>query len=501
MNSFKQYLHLILIFLVFVLLLLLWQGFTGYQQFRQFHQQLSERSVTSTSREIHFLMESMKKNVRLFAEQEQTLLIKLVKQNNSPNSDTAAQLEKKINRYFPHHLAFLLADKTGKIQFNHTEQLVGKTCRSELVSYAKSNFKDNPFFVHPGTQLNSDHFDVLTPVSKKGEIIGVFFISFKLETLRRVLSHGEVVDHHLMLLRSNKPSSTIELKGNAHYLTETKLLPQQLEKRIFYSSKIKNSLWNLVDIPDNSLFNKEYRRLFIHGLTVLSVFLLISGLMLWVLKKEDLKSGKTRGLLMAIDKERRRISMDMHDQVLSELSHITRETNQLSDDAKATENVSALQKNLGQVSNNIRAIINDLHPHFLDNLGLEAAIRDCLQQHLSDNTSPEWHLEIDDDLEHLINNEQRFNLYKIILEIVNNIQKHANCSYFSVTMSHQEKSLTLVIEDDGIGFESSNSHKGLGLHNIETRSRLLDAKISWNKSKKQSGSQFILTMMLNPKKP
>lgn len=503
MNSLKQYFRLILIFLAFVLLLLIWQGYSGYQQFKHFHQELSERSVTSTAREITSLIKSRKKTVRLFTEQENEALVKLLDHSLSETEQFNSEKNRiamKIHSYFPQHLTFLLADKNGIIQYNHTEQLVGNTCRRELISYSKRNFKDNPIFVHPSPSMSSDHFDVLTPIVNNGEKIGVFFISFKLETLRRVLTHGEVVDHHLLLLRRNIPPS-IELRGNIQYLANDKTLPLYLEKRIFYSTKIKNSLWDLVDIPDNSLFNEEYKRLFIHGLTVLSVFLFISSLMIWVLKKEGLKSGKTRGLLVAVDNERRRIAMDMHDQVLSELSHITRETNQLSDNSKNTENINTLQKNLGQVSNNIRAIINDLHPHFLDNLGLEAAIRDCLQQHLNNSNSPEWSLEVDDNLELLFTDDQRFNLYKIILEIVNNIQKHAKCSQFSIKLSLQNKSLKLVIKDDGTGFDSSNSHKGLGLHNIETRSRLLNARISWNKSKKHTGSQFILTMILNSKKP
>ncbi len=498
MNSYQQYLRLILIFLVFVLLLLFWQGFTGYQQFKHFHQQLSERSVTSTARGIHFLMESIKKNVRLFAEQEKELLISLIQHPTTPNIEQL--IEGKINAYFPEHLAFLLANKIGIIQYNHTEQLVGNTCRRELVSYTQNNFKQNLVFVHTGTQINSDHFDVLTPIINNNKIMGVLFISFKLDTLRRVLTHGEVVNHHLLLLQIGE-TSKIELRGNTNYLADVKVLPAQSKNKIFYSTKIKNSLWNLVGIPDNTLFNTEYKRLFFHGLTVLFLFLLISGLMIWVLKKEDLKSGKTRELLVAVDNERRRIAMDMHDQVLSELSHIARGTNQLSDSPKSQQNIIALQKNLGKLSNNIRSIINDLHPHFLDNLGLEAAIRDCLRQHLNNNTSPKWDLNIEDDIDLLFNNEQRFNLYRIILEIINNIQKHAQCSYFSIKLSRHGTLLKLIIEDDGKGFEAPNIYKGLGLHNIETRSHLLNAKISWNKSKTHTGSQFILTMKLNSNIP
>lgn len=499
MDSIKQYLRMIVMFFACLLLLLIWQGYSDYQKFKQFHQELSKRSVTTTSREITSLIKSTKKTVLLFTEQEHEALLKLLTHSFFDDQQFANEknrIAKKIHRYFPHHLTFLLADKHGVIQYNHTEQLVGKTCRRELISYSKRNFKDNPVFVHHGPILSSDHFDVLTPITNdQGEKVGVFFISFKLETLRRVLTHGEVVDHHLLLLRKNNPSS-IELRGNIDYLAENEILPNKLKKRVFYSIPIENTLWDLVDIPDSSLFNSEYRRLFVQSSIVLLVFLLISGLMLWLLKKEEMKSGKTRGLLSALENERRRIAMDMHDQVLSELSHITRDTNQLATSPnciKSTEKITQLQNNLGEVTNSIRAIINDLHPHILDNLGLESALRDCLQKHMNHDDSPEWTLSIDDKIEPLLNNEQRFNLYRIILEIVNNIQKHANCTHFSISIRLQNKHIKMLIADNGIGFDVSKNHKGLGLSNIETRSRLLNAEISWSKPKNNNGSHFKLT--------
>ncbi len=344
--------------------------------------------------------------------------------------------------------------------------------------------------------MSYDHFDVLTPITNGvGEKIGVFFISFKLETLRRVLTHGEVANHHLLLLRQNDPPS-IELRANINFLNHDKILPNKFKNRIFYSKPIDNTLWNLIDIPDDSLFNHEYKRLFMQGFIVIAMFLLISGLMLWLLRKEELKSGKTRGLLSALENERRRIAMDMHDQVLSELSHITRDTNQLASLPNCKNNpvkISQLQKNLGGVTNSIRSIINDLHPHILDNLGLELALHDCLQKHMNHDDSPKWALSIDDNIDALLDNEQRFNLYRIILEIVNNIQKHANCTHFSIFLTVKDKTVTLLIEDNGIGFDVTKNHQGFGISNIETRSRLLNAEINWGKPKNKSGSLFKLT--------
>jgi len=496
LNSLNLYTRLIIVFLTLILVLIVWQGYSGFQQFKQFHQHLSERSVTSTSREIVFLIQSIKSRTRLFSEQENEILLTLLK---SPKDKAKKdQLAKKIKRYFPKYLTFTIANQEGIVQIKQSDLLIGKTCRIELLQYARNGFQDNPINMHTGPFKDADHFDVLAPIIFQGEQVGILFISFKLSDLSRVLSHGAVFGHELLLVNDRNPNKIV--------LTSSPERVNHYRQQSVYSSAIPDTHWKLEDIPQPSLFSDEYKRLLVQGFLIVAGFLGVATILLRAIKKEEQKSGSAQSLLAGVEDERRRIAMDMHDQVLSELSHISRETVLLKvrDVAEAepinNQSLEAINTSLVQITKNIRSIINDLHPHFLDIVGLEESIRDCLQSHLNTPHSPSWSLKMDDDLESRIDKTQRFNLYRIILEVVNNIQKHADCKAFSIVLTFSNDTLNVLIEDNGIGFDMATAKKkrGLGLRNIEMHSQQLNAQIQWSKSSQRDnqGTCFMLSVNL-----
>lgn len=83
----------------------------------------------------------------------------------------------------------------------------------------------------------------------------------------------------------------------------------------------------------------------------------------------------------------------------------------------------------------------------------------------------EFRLEMDDSIEesdmHSIDN---FNLYRIIQELFNNTIKHANASIFTIEMTKDQKgNISIIINDNGDGFDMDNVEHGLGLANIKYR--------------------------------
>ena len=60
-------------------------------------------------------------------------------------------------------------------------------------------------------------------------------------------------------------------------------------------------------------------------------------------------------------------------------------------------------------------------------------------------------------------------IYRIVQEGLNNILKHARASKVSIHLYFKEQTVYLKIEDDGIGFDLKNIHRGIGLKNIEHR--------------------------------
>jgi signal transduction histidine kinase len=85
-------------------------------------------------------------------------------------------------------------------------------------------------------------------------------------------------------------------------------------------------------------------------------------------------------------------------------------------------------------------------------------------------------------------------LYRIVQELFNNILKHAAASKAVIQLVKQNKYISLLVEDDGAGFERATVYKnGIGLLNVQSRVKILGGNISIDTSP-QSGSTIIITI-------
>jgi signal transduction histidine kinase len=84
-------------------------------------------------------------------------------------------------------------------------------------------------------------------------------------------------------------------------------------------------------------------------------------------------------------------------------------------------------------------------------------------------------------------------LYRMTQEIINNILKHAEASDIKITIATSENLLTLVITDNGIGFDTNNNaFAGSGLLNLQNRAKLINATLSINSVPGNGTSAHIL---------
>ena len=78
---------------------------------------------------------------------------------------------------------------------------------------------------------------------------------------------------------------------------------------------------------------------------------------------------------------------------------------------------------------------------------------------------------IDFGLEKPLENSLEISLFRIIQELTTNIIKHAHASEATIHITQDLDDITILIEDNGIGMDSSKIHlqKGMGLYSIKTR--------------------------------
>ncbi|MEM6767693.1 MAG: ATP-binding protein, partial [Bacteroidota bacterium] len=84
-----------------------------------------------------------------------------------------------------------------------------------------------------------------------------------------------------------------------------------------------------------------------------------------------------------------------------------------------------------------------------------------------------------------------YHIYNIILEIINNILKHAEAENGWISISEDEEIILITVSDDGKGFDINETYNGYGIRNIT--SRLENIKGKWNiESAEGEGTKFFM---------
>ncbi len=204
-------------------------------------------------------------------------------------------------------------------------------------------------------------------------------------------------------------------------------------------------------------------------------------------------------VLQGAEDERKRIAMDIHDQTLSDITNLSRNLSRLRgepDPEQRSRHVQALQDELEEIANNMRRIIDDLHPQTLDLLGLEKALRSHLDKRYSGDGMAEYFLHVDPDSDTAMSEFERLSVYRIVLNLVNNVARHAHATRYEIDLRRDAQGVTLIVEDNGTGFdyEKARRNGGHGLTNIEERAKAIGASFRWRASRFTTGTRFELRL-------
>jgi signal transduction histidine kinase len=186
---------------------------------------------------------------------------------------------------------------------------------------------------------------------------------------------------------------------------------------------------------------------------------------------------------LGILEERERIGMDLHDGVIQSLYGVNLNLEECGEALRDDPDVVASQleraiNDLNKVIRDIRGYIFHLRPAAFSGNSLDEALDD-LAREMQVNTL--IHVEIDtssvDTSE--IPDQIAENLFLITQEALANVAKHSRATHVRVTLEHLDDALTLTIEDNGRGFDTSTrigiGHRGLG--NMAERARAIGATL------------------------
>ncbi|MFT4024630.1 MAG: sensor histidine kinase [Flavihumibacter sp.] len=187
---------------------------------------------------------------------------------------------------------------------------------------------------------------------------------------------------------------------------------------------------------------------------------------------------KLRAEIETLEKERKRMAADLHDDLGPSLLAIKFQTSSLElSDPDDRETLGQVHQQMDQLLEKIRDIANDILPSALSRKGLIIALQDFTRT-VSRNAAMQIHV----DTAEIPNlpPEKTVHLFRILQEIVHNTIKHAGAKNLNITMKMKDELLQIVTTDDGKGFdavEAGSKIRGLGLNNIVSRTEIIGGKL------------------------
>ena len=202
--------------------------------------------------------------------------------------------------------------------------------------------------------------------------------------------------------------------------------------------------------------------------------------------EEELRTSENRlrllssQLLVAQEKERKRVAGELHDSIVASLSaikfQIENVKNQMKQGAAKPESLEPLIERVQQSVVETRRIIADLRPSVLDDLGIAPAIswfcRQFQETYPNINIQKEIGIEEKDVSESL-----KTVIFRISQEALNNVAKHSKANTVHLSMVKSGTGIELIVRDNGHGFDLNTIRpdgpgKGLGLVGMRERAEL-----------------------------
>ena len=216
-------------------------------------------------------------------------------------------------------------------------------------------------------------------------------------------------------------------------------------------------------------------------------------------REEGLRQGALN-LTEALERERQRIGMDLHDQTLADLTRLARQLERFAErqnlDGRSLE---LLARSLQNSMHELRQIIEETTPSVLRLFGFAQAVENHLDRSIRDCGAPmaaqlrDESGGVIDRLDHTV----RIALFRIVQEAINNAVRHSRCSLVSVNLDGGTDAISVAVSDDGRGMPDSARRHGGGMQNMATRARLISAELETGPGDRARGTTVRVSIPLS----
>jgi signal transduction histidine kinase len=215
---------------------------------------------------------------------------------------------------------------------------------------------------------------------------------------------------------------------------------------------------------------------------------------------QSVEQDRLRRTLRAAEEERRRWARELHDETLQGLGGlrvVLSSARRINDVEALHEALTSVVEQIGEEITNLRALITELRPASLDELGLgpalEALVERVQTMHGLDITTTVRLARDGTRREQRLDPDLETTIYRMVQESLTNVARHALAEHVDVEVLEASDEVLVTVRDDGRGFDANVPVSGFGLTGMRERIALAGGRLDI--SSPESGGTLVQAVL------
>lgn len=249
----------------------------------------------------------------------------------------------------------------------------------------------------------------------------------------------------------NQKISKIEVKADTNEILFSPLAIQKEEQKKEYLLEISDLQTQIFDLQDRMVYIQDRIK------KIKSLSIIVDKQKEEKAKEDDDAFEKIR-ILEIQEMERKRISMELHDTTVQNLTMLVHKTELCQrflemDIIRAKLELNTIASTLRETINELRQMIYQLRPMSIDDIGLVATLERMVKQNELEESPVSIKLSVVNE-EKCVKPVVNISLFRVIQEAYLNTKKYAKAQEFYIIIVYEDDKIRLSLMDDGIGFDS-----------------------------------------------
>jgi two-component system, NarL family, sensor kinase len=332
-------------------------------------------------------------------------------------------------------------------------------------------------------RLKADYYFKYAPKKDYKKALALSEESYKYALKLGILKFISLSEKNLYHINRIQGNTKNALKYFEYYWTHEDSLSRERIQKTYADYELLQKESKIKSLENEKLQSAINRQSWIRNLLIVSL-LIGFGLIYYFFKNNKILKAKNQEIEQALFKgqtiERKRVAAELHDNLSAKISGIRWRLESITPSFETKKQKEIFESSinaLAEVYTDVRLISHNLLPQELETKGLVAAIKNLVEE-LNGLEKTKFEFSFSENIGRFPIKIE-YELFSVLLEISNNILKHAKATSAKITLSEEKHNLILKVNDNGIGLISEITNNGMGLPNLKSRVATLSGKIDF----------------------